>query len=98
MSLVDEKLYEFATRYCWDMDPSQASQQKDRVILRVMDLGVWNDVLDLEQTFRPSELRRILQNAPAGAMRPRSWYFWHYRLKLANADKEPPEPPMRRVA
>jgi hypothetical protein len=94
---VDEKLRSYARRYCWDMNPMDATMRKNRVLLRVMDLGVWSDIIDIEHTFGTNELSSILTNAPAGSLRPRSWAFWHYRLKLTPHDETPPPLPVRKT-
>jgi len=94
---IDEKLRSYARRYCWDMNPIDAISRKTRVLLRVMDFGVWDDIIDIENTFGNSALSSILINAPAGSLRPRSWAFWHYRLSLTHHDDTPPPPPDRKT-
>lgn len=84
-----------ARLYCWDMALDDAVDRADRVIYRVMDLGVLDDILALERTFGRPRLADILEHMPPGAMRPRSWWFWHYRLGLADADHDPPDMPVR---
>lgn len=79
------------------MNPIDATTRKSRVVLRVMDFGVWDDILDIEHTFGNQELSSILINAPAGSLRPRSWAFWHYRLKLTPPGEAPPAPPERKT-
>ena len=99
VKLVENQILRaLAARYCWDMDPKDAPARKNSVILRVMDLGAWDDLLDLEKTFGAAELARRLRAAPPGALRPRSWTFWHYRLGLADSANQPPAPPERRVS
>jgi hypothetical protein len=94
---VEEKLLSYARRYCWDMDPVDATKRKNRVLLRVMDLGVWNDIIDIEHTYGKTELTSILASAPAGSLRARSWAFWHYRLRVTPYDEMPPIPPVRKT-
>ncbi len=89
-----EFLHKMARRYCWEMQDG-ATVLPEHVVRRVMDLGVFDDALALEATFGRARLAAILQGAPAGALRPRSWWFWHYRLGLADADHDPPPMPTR---
>ena len=85
-----------AARYVWDQTQAEALANPARIIRRVMDLGVLEDALDLELELGRATLVDVLRNAPAGAMRPRSWWFWHYRLGLADAAHDPPPMPVRR--
>lgn len=90
------ELARLAALYCWDMDAGQAENHPDRVILRAMDLGTWDDLLALQNSVDGDRLTYVLRRAPAGALRPRSWSFWHYRLGLvAPGGQLPPQPPRR---
>ena len=84
-----------ARRYVWDMSEAEAFAAPERIVRRVMDLGVLDDALALERILGRPRLATILQTSPPGAMRPRSWWFWHYRLGLADADHDPPPMPVR---
>jgi len=92
------ELARLAARYCWDMTPSQAAAYPDRVILRTMDLGTLQDIIALEQCFGHSGLAEVLARATAGALKPRSWAFWHYRLGLVPPGHAIPPQPARLVA
>lgn len=92
------ELTRLAARYCWDMTPSQAADYPDRVILRTMDLGTLQDIIALERRFGTARLAEVLARAPAGALRPRSWSFWHYRLGLVPPGAAVPPQPTRRFA
>jgi hypothetical protein len=90
-----EFLQKMAHRYCWDaMDTRVVAP--DRIVRRVMDLGILDDALSLQPLFGRERLVDILRTAPPGSMRPRSWWFWHYRLGLADATHDPPPMPSRR--
>jgi hypothetical protein len=79
--------------YCWDMKPEDALLQALRVLRRSMDFAVWDDVLAMEAIVGKPLLTEALKTAPMGAMRPKSWSFWHVRLGLRGPDGEiPPEP------
>lgn len=88
-------LREMAQRYVWDMTEAEALERPERVILRVMDIGVLEDALALEPMLGRAHLVTILRTSPPGALRPRSWWFWHYRLGLTAADADPPPMPVR---
>lgn len=92
------ELERLASLYCWDMDPADAAARSDRVILRVMDLGTMDDLLALERAFDRSLLVDVLSRASAGALTPRAWSFWHYRLGLAAPDEAVPAQPLRKAA
>lgn len=40
-------------------------------------------------------LRETIKNAEAGQFSPKSWSYWHYRLRLAEVDKVLPLPTRR---
>lgn len=84
-------------RYCWDRDPATTTEPL-RVIRRTMDFGDGEDLLDLERVADRALLVEALTTAPAGALRPRSWSYWHYRLRLTPTDQDPPPLPVRRFA
>lgn len=87
-----------ARRYGWDMDEADALPLRERLIWRVMDIGRLEDIQAMESRLGRQALAASLRRAPAGAMRPKSWAFWHYRLGLADAERDPPPMPARRVA
>ena len=79
--------------YCWDMKREDALLQPLRVLRRAMDFAVWDDILVMEAIVGKPLLTETLKTAPMGAMRPKSWSFWHVRLRLRDPDGEiPPEP------
>ena len=72
--------------------------QREKVLLRTMDIGTLPDLLAAERVFGRGQLAGILAGADAGAMKPRSWSFWHYRLGLTAPGEPPPPMPTRRLA
>ena len=92
----DEFLLKMADRYGWDTPRSDALANPGRIILRVLDIGALEDILACERVIGRGNLASIVQGSNAGALRPKSWDFWHYRLGLAEADYTPPPPPTRR--
>ena len=87
----------FSRRYCWDSNPEDAVREASRVILRTMNIGTWEDMLELERVAGKDLLASLLGESTAGALTPRAWSFWHYRLGLADIDRAPPARPTRRV-
>ena len=86
-------LYRLSFTYCWDMKPADALSQPMRVIRRAMDFAIWEDILEMERVIGHALLAKALSNAPMGAMRPKSWSFWHVRIGIRGPDGEiPPEP------
>jgi hypothetical protein len=71
----------------------------DRVAAQVMNLGAWDDLLDLVEAAGEDYLRGILRHADAGQLDERSWHYWHYRLGLAEYGVKPVPPmPVRKTA
>ena len=84
-----------ARRYGWDMGAEEALERPAKLILRVMDIGVWEDMLALEAVLGRDFLKDTMTAATAGSLRPRSWNFWSIRLGL-HRDGAPPPMPARR--
>ena len=93
-----ECLRRLASRYIWWKTPEEAMQFPDRVAAQVMNIGDWDDVLELIETAGEDYLRAILQHAEAGQLNARSWHYWHYRLSLAEYGVRPVPPmPVRKI-
>ncbi|MFP4686765.1 MAG: hypothetical protein ACLFN5_01500 [bacterium] len=60
-----------------------------------MTYGTREDIAKLEQKIDRTTLINALKNAQPGAMNERSWYFWHYRLKLVKPGQKVPPVPRR---
>ena len=98
MDPSDHPLLErFAAKYVWWKTPDEALRQPDRVVAQVMNIGDYEDVLDLVEQMGEDELRRVLTQAEIGQFNERSWTYWHYRLGLARPDQAVPIPPKRRL-
>ena len=71
----------------------------DRVAAQVMNLGDWQDVVDMVDVVGEDYLRGVLVRAEAGQLNERSWHYWHYRLGLAEYENKPVPPmPVRKTA
>lgn len=87
-----------STRYVWWKTPDEAMRFPDRVAAQVMNLGAWEDALQLLEAAGEDYLRGILQHAEAGQLNARSWHYWHYRLGMAEFGSRPVPPmPLRKV-
>ena len=73
-------LLEAAGRYIWWQTPEEALVRPQRVLARVMDLGVWEDWIRMAELFPPDALADVLDGAEIGQFSARSWSFWHCRL------------------
>ena len=71
-----------ARRVCW-WEPVAATLANTPLFLcRVMALGTWEDICIALGHYGRDAFREALQNAPPGLFDPRSWHYWHHRLKL----------------
>jgi len=79
-------------RYIWWESPEEAVALPDRVIARIMDIGLLEDIRGLLELFSTEELIGVLQSAEVGQFRDRSWHFWHYYLTDCALGEVPPIP------
>ena len=92
-------LRRLASTYVWWKTPDEAMLFPDRVAAQVMSLGAWEDLTDLVESTGEGYLRGVLMDAEAGQFDARSWYYWHYRLGLAEYGSKPvPAMPIRKTA
>jgi hypothetical protein len=74
-------------------------QFPDRVAAQVMNIGDWNDLVEMVDAVGEDYLRHVLKHAEAGQLNGRSWHYWHYRLGLAEYGFRPVPPmPVRKLA
>jgi hypothetical protein len=88
---------ELERKYLWWRPVSDSAHSTERVIALAMDLGTFDDIRRLEQTFGPCRLAEVMLRAAPGWFSQRSWEFWRGRLStaLARTDTIPEEPPRR---
>lgn len=86
-----------ATKYIWWRTPDEALRWPERVVSQVMDIGDYDDVQMLARTVGEEYLKNVLRRAESGQFSPKSWAYWHYRLKLAKPGRLP-APPQRKLA
>jgi len=90
--VIDSGLLDLARRYCWSLPPEKAIERPQRVIARIMDLGTFEDIHQLEAIVGRDALRQALRDAEPGQFRSRSWSYWHYILNGRSEDTLPPLP------
>lgn len=90
-------LKRFAAKYVWWKTPDEALRQPERIVAHVMNIGDYEDVLELVEQMGEDELRRVLAQAEIGQFNARSWTYWHYRLGLVRPDQTVPASPKRRL-
>ena len=97
MKELDQSLLKpYAKKYVWWKSPEEAIQFPARIIAQVMNIGDYDDVQNLLNQVGEESLRDVIQNAEAGQFSEKSWFYWHYRLRLAQYDKVP-SLPVRKV-
>ena len=87
----------FAAKYVWWKTLDEALRQPDRIIAQVMNIGDYDDVVELVEQIGEDRLRRVLTHAEIGQFNGRSWTYWHYRLGLARPNQAVPALPKRRL-
>ena len=89
---ADQRLLRsLARRYVWWLSPAEALTRPDFVATQIMEMGDYDDVLELEAALGSEALVRALRGAGAGRLSERSWIYWHHRLGLAGR-RIPPLP------
>ena len=63
----------------------------------VMDIGTLEDARWLLDHVGADWFRTARRGAEAGQLRPKSWAYWHHKLGLTPADRNPPPMPARVV-
>ena len=92
-------LRKLAARYIWWKTQDEAMRFPERVAAQVMNLGAWEDVVEMAAATGEEYLRSVLESAEAGQFDARSWHYWHYRLGLAEYGVKPVPPmPTRKTA
>jgi hypothetical protein len=89
---IDSLLLRLASHYIWWKSPEEAVQFPKRVMAQVMEMGSYEDMLELTQTVGTEVLKTVIKTAEAGWFSPESWHFWNYRLALCEIGKVPPIP------
>jgi hypothetical protein len=86
---------ELERKYIWWQPVGRAPHSVERVVAQAMNLGTFEDIRRLEQTFGPACLAEVMLGAAPGWLSDRSWEFWRGRLSRALGKALPGEPPRR---
>lgn len=87
-------LLEFAKKYIWWENPEEAIHNPKKIILKVLDIGTFEDIQILLKSFDKNQLIKIIQESKIGELRAKSWNYWHIVLEICN---EIPPLPKKRV-
>lgn len=86
-------LARMTSKYIWWKTVNESLSYPRHILVQVMNIGIWEDILEMRSLFSDEELAGVLSNAECGALRPRSWHYWHYILTDCAVDHVPPPPP-----
>lgn len=88
----DGFLSAMAGKYIWWQIDGCITDNSERIIAQLMDIGDYEDVQKMLALFDEDYLRTIIQKAQAGWFNIRSWHYWHYKLNLVDFGNVPPLP------
>ena len=86
---MDPEFRRIASRVVWWEPPDAVIAREEDFIGRAMALGSWEDVAILQRVYGDTRLRAALLHASPGVFDPRSWHYWHHRLRLGPAGPLP---------
>src|SRR6266705_2983089 len=92
---AERLLRALAKKYVWWLARADVQARPDLAITQTMELGDYEDVLELEAALGRGRLAQALRRAEAGRFSERSWAYWHYRLGLARPGRVPGLPKRR---
>jgi hypothetical protein len=97
LGALRETLRPLTSRYNWFASADIALQNPIDFMMRVMDLCTFEDLVYIEERIAPEVFIEALKHARVGDFRPKSWWFWHYRLRLTEPGLQPPAQPTGRT-
>ena len=77
-----EQLRKIARRVCWWQPAEETLADTPLFLCRLMALGTWDDAAFCLVHFGEDAFRSAIKSAPPGVLDPRSWHYWHHRLRL----------------
>ena len=90
-----ETLAGFGRKYLWWEPADGHAHSEERIIAQTMNIGTYDDILQLERTVGRDRLIEVMLSAAPGWISDRSWEFWRGRLSFATGAAIPVEPPRR---
>jgi hypothetical protein len=80
-AIENKRLLELAAKYVWWTSPDiTVSENIDKLVANVMELGTWDDAVALLDTIGADPFLEILDAPPIGVISDKSLAFWHHRL------------------
>ncbi|MBR0778272.1 hypothetical protein JQ625_25860 [Bradyrhizobium diazoefficiens] len=92
---VKSLLDELGRRYLWWESVDGLPFSEDRIVAQVMNLGTYDDILQLEAALGHAALGGVMLRAEPGWFSDRSWEFWRGRLSFATGAALPDKAPRR---
>jgi hypothetical protein len=89
------RIAEFGRKYLWWEPVGDSPHSDDRILAQTMNLGTFDDIVELESAIGRARLVDIMKRAEPGWFSDRSWEFWRGRLSLATGEAIPDEAPRR---
>ena len=81
LTTENNHLLELAAKYVWWTSPEiTVSENIDKLVTSVMELGTWDDTVTLLDTVGSAPFLDVLDAPPAGAISDKSLAVWHHRL------------------
>jgi hypothetical protein len=88
-------LLAMAAKYIWWKTPNEAILFENRVLAQIMNIGDFEDEMNLISLIGKDRLKETIQQAEAGWFSPQSWAFWHRILHITPLNAEVPNLPKR---
>ena len=85
-------LEQLAGRYVWWLPPREALSRTTVFLCQIMRPGTFEDAQEVRRVYGDDALRAALAEAPAGALDPRSWTYWHHVLGILPVPRMPERP------
>lgn len=79
---VTKRLSKMAPKVVWWKSKEEALSNPKDLIARVMALGTWEDVQELEKIVKLRFLKIALKEAAPGVFQPDAWCYWHRHLQM----------------
>jgi hypothetical protein len=79
------ELESLARRTIWWKPPTEALQDKRRLLAQIMSSGTWDDVQSAKRFWPPNDFVEVLKSPPPGVFDARSWAYWHLVLMIQPA-------------
>jgi len=90
-SLIDK----LGRKYLWWRPVDGQPFSENRVVAQIMNLGTYDDILQLEAALGQAYLVDVMLRAEPGWISDRSWEFWRGRLSFATGAALPERAPRR---